>query len=58
MKTVLAQHSAPELLQLIRDVYALRPENKDFIHARVLSTEETFHPYKAIIRASLYPDGT
>src|SRR6266446_3572343 len=58
IQTVLAQQSAPELLQLMRDVYALRPENKDFIHARVLSTAETLQPYKAIIRESLYPDGT
>jgi len=26
VKTILAQQSAPELLQLIRDLYALRPE--------------------------------
>jgi len=58
VKTILAQQSAPELLQLIRDVYALCPGNKDFIHARVLSPEETLYPYKAIIRESLYPDGT
>ncbi len=58
VKTVLAQQSALELLQLMRDLYALRPENKDFIHARVLSTEETLQPYKAIIQESLYPDGT
>ena len=58
IQTVLAQQSAPELLQLIQDVYALRPENKDFIHARVLSTAETLQPYKAIIQQSLYPDGT
>ena len=58
VKTVLAQQSAPELLQLIRDLYALRPENKDFIHARFLSTEETLQPYKTIIQESLYPDGT
>jgi len=44
IQTVLAQQSAPELLQLMQDVYALRPENKDFIHARVLSTAETLQP--------------
>ena len=49
---------APELLQLIRDLYALRPENKEFIRARFLSTEETLQPYKTIIQESLYPDGT
>src|SRR5712692_8044584 len=58
VKTVLAQQSALELLQLMRDLYALRPENKDFIHARFLSTEATLQPYKTIIRESLYPDGT
>jgi hypothetical protein len=58
VKTILAQQSAPELLQLIRDLYALRPENKEFIRARFLSTEETLQPYKTIIQESLYPEGT
>ena len=37
IKTVLSQQSIPDLLKLIRDLYALRPEVKDFLHARFLT---------------------
>jgi hypothetical protein len=56
IKTVLSQQSMPELLQLIRDLYALRPEVKDFLHARFLTSEQTLAPYKHTIHQSLYPD--
>ena len=56
IKTVLSQKSMPELLQLIRDLYALRPEVKDFIHARCLTSAKPLAPYKKTIQASLYPD--
>ena len=56
IKTVLSQQSMPELLQLIRDLYALRPEVKDFLHARFLTSEKTFAPYKNTIQQSLSPD--
>ena len=41
VKTVLSQQSMPELLQLIRDLYALRPEVKDFLHTRFLTSAKT-----------------
>jgi len=44
VKTVLSQQSMPELLQLIRDLYALRPEVKDFLHARFLTSAKTLAP--------------
>ena len=47
IKAILSQQNPQELLKLIRDLYALRPENKDFIHARFLISEETLQPYKA-----------
>lgn len=56
VKAILSQQSPQELLQLMRDVYALRPEVKDFIHARVLMSEKTVKPYKQTIHQSLYPD--
>lgn len=56
VKTVLSQQSMPELLQLIRDLYALRPEVKDFLHARFLTSEANVEPYKQTIQQSLSPD--
>ena len=56
VKTVLSQKSMPELLQLIRDLYALRPEVKDFLHARFLTSAKTLAPYKNTIQQSLSPD--
>src|SRR4030095_10078888 len=56
IKTVLSQQSMPELLQLIKDLYALRPEVKDFLHARFLTSERTLAPYKNTIQQSLSPD--
>jgi hypothetical protein len=56
VKTVLSQQSMPELLQLIRDLYALRPEVKDFLHARFLTSAKTLAPYKQTIQQSLSPD--
>lgn len=56
VKAILAQQSPQELLQLIRDVYALRPEVKDFIHARFLRAKANVAPYKKTIHQSLYPD--
>ena len=56
IKTVLSQQSIPDLLKLIRDLYALRPEVKDFLHARFLTSEKTLAPYKHTIQQSLSPD--
>src|SRR5712691_13419360 len=56
VKAILPQQSPQELLQLIRDVYALRPEVKDFIHARLLASGASVAPYKKTIHQSLYPD--
>lgn len=56
VKAMLAQQSPQELLQLLRDVYALRPEVQDFIHARVLASRESIKSYKKMIHQSLSPD--
>ncbi len=52
---MLAQQSPQELLQLLRDVYALRPEVQDFLHARLLGAQANVTPYKKTIHQSLYP---
>ena len=46
----------PELLQLIKDLYDLRSEVKDFLHALLLTSEQTLVPYKHTIQQSLSPD--
>jgi len=56
VKAILSQQSPQELLQLIRDLYALRPEVKDFIHARFLRAKANVAPYKKTIHPALYPD--
>jgi hypothetical protein len=52
----LASKSQTELLNLIRDVYTLRPEVQDFLHARFLTTRKSLAPYKKTIQTALYPD--
>ncbi len=55
VKAMLAQQSPQELLQLLRDVYALRPEVQDCLHARLLGAQANVTPYKKTIHQSLYP---
>lgn len=56
VKAVLSQKSPQELLQLLRDLYTLRPEVKDFLHARFLTSTANLKPYKKTIQEALYPD--
>jgi hypothetical protein len=39
IRRLLASKSKNELLNLIRDLYALNTANKDFVHAQVLTPE-------------------
>src|SRR5438445_11785050 len=41
MRRLLASKSKNELLNLIRDLYTLTTDNKDFIHAQVLTPKPT-----------------
>src|SRR5262249_35719510 len=41
LRRLLASKSKHELLHLIRDLYALTTDNKDFIHAQVLTPKRT-----------------
>ena len=45
-RTLVSKHH-DELLQLIRELYVLGPENKDFIHAWVLKTPASQHSHAA-----------
>jgi len=44
------------LIELVKDLYELSDENKNFLHARFLSGSPSLSKYKKIISDSLYPD--
>jgi hypothetical protein len=56
IRRILTTKRPEELLRLIRDLYALRPEVQDFLHARFLPAAQPFAPYKQTIQTALYPD--
>src|SRR6266446_4377865 len=56
MQRLLAAKSHEELLQLLRDLYALCPEVQDFLHARLQISAAHVKPYKKTIQESLSPD--
>ncbi len=56
MQRLLAAKSHEELLQLLRDLYALCPEVQDFLHARLQTSAAHVKPYKKTIQESLSPD--
>jgi hypothetical protein len=56
VRRTLASKSQRELLNLIRDLYALQPEVKDFINARFVVSTANLKPYQKTIQEGLYPD--
>ena len=56
IRRTLSSKSQSELLNLIRDLYALHPEVKDFINARFVVSAANLKPYQKTIQESLYPD--
>ncbi len=58
MRRALSSKNKTELLNLIRNLYALRPEVKDFINARFVISAANLKPYQRTIQASLCPDAT
>ena len=44
------------LIELVKDLYELSDENKNFFHARFLAASFSLSKYKKIISDSLYPD--
>lgn len=58
VKAKLAGFSQPELLDIIRDLYKLNPDNKVFLssHLQIGDTQTLAEPYRRIIRNQFYPD--
>lgn len=56
VKSILATKETPELLMLIKDLYALNKNNKTFIEARYLAGDDAIEHYKKRIDDALYPD--
>jgi Family of unknown function (DUF6155) len=56
IQRALASTSQRELLNLIRDLYALHPEVRDFINARFVVSAANLKPYQQTIQEALYPD--
>ena len=55
LRTVLDKASHKDLLGLVGDLYALRKENQDFLHARFLRDDSALVPYKETIEQYISP---
>ena len=58
VKTALAQFDRTGLLALLKDMHALRPENRAFLAARLGVGSDPLTPYKRAISRWVYPDLT
>lgn len=55
IRSVLTEASHKNLLSLVGDLYALRKENQDFLHARFFKDGNTLVPYKKAIEECISP---
>ena len=55
IRSVLRKVSHRHLLSLVGDLYALRKENQDFLHARFIKDGNTLAPYKEAIEQYISP---
>ncbi len=55
IRSVLTKGSHKDLLNLVGDLYALRKENQDFLHARFIGGGNTLAPYKKSIEQYISP---
>jgi hypothetical protein len=55
VRAILSKASHKDLLSLVGDLYALRKENQDFLHARFLKDASTLAPYKETIERYISP---
>ena len=55
IETSIEQFKKNQLVDLIRDLYRLSPENKDFFHTRFSTAEDSLPRYKKIIQDSIHP---
>lgn len=58
VKTGLAQFDRAGLLGLVKDLYALRPENRAFVAARLHIGSDPLTPFKMVISRWMFPDLT
>lgn len=56
LKAELAQFDRTGLLGLLKDLYELRPENREFIAARLDLGSDPLTPIKKVISRWIYPD--
>jgi hypothetical protein len=56
VRTVLATQGPAQVLAVVRDLYELGGENRDFLNARCLAAANRLEPYKRTIGAAIYPD--
>ena len=56
VRTGLASHGPVKLVGLVRDLYNLSQENRDFLNTRYLASADRLGPYKETIDESPYPD--
>ena len=56
LRTSLAQFDRTGLLGLLKDLYALRPENRAFLDARLGVGSDPLTPFKQVISRWIYPD--
>ncbi len=55
VRAILSKAGHKDLLSLVGDLYALRKENQDFLHARFLKDANTLAPYKETIERYISP---
>ena len=55
VRAVLANASHRDLLSLVGELYALRKDNRDFLHARFVKDADVLAPYKEAIEHSISP---
>lgn len=56
VRAALATQGPAQLLEVARDLYHLSQENRDFLNARYLASENRLDPYKKIIDDAIYPN--
>jgi len=56
VRAVLASQGSAQLLEVVRDLYDLSQENRDFLNARYLPSENCLEPYKKAIDDAIYPN--
>ena len=56
IRAVLDTQGSAQLLEVARDLYALSQENRDFLNARYLASENRLDSYKKAIDAAIYPN--